>query len=517
MGIFNASFWRATGLILTLAVPGMGFASADQGRVYVAPMFVSAPEDARLAVPAGKVEVRLLGDLREGSKVLVEAASDNKAFPDITVLAMDQDSIPAYLAGQHVEAVGFVRRAPPLRFTLTAPRAGRYVLVFDNRYSMLMTKQVRVRTTVAQQMSGYEVDQITGGINQLLRQVHTRYDVPAFGVRVQPCGMVNAFSKAKDGEITLCTEMIAKTVRSPGALIGITYHELGHSLLALWGLPGHDNEDTADEFAVQLALRSQRDAQVLDQFAAFFDTGDAWMEARAVIERGDRHTIGVQRARNIRQAIRNAKEVTARWNALTYQRMTSDALAGIVNNPQPLESADLARKVLAERRAATPTANAPAAAGETKVAKGDAPAYSPEASLLFAGYTVPVLGEAEIAKPRDGGEKPVVNYAGRYAVQVQSCGTGCRVYSMRDLVDGRALPWLDRFAAAEPRPLTREGYPYLSILYTRPDSTLLVAQFEVDLPSGGVECRQQLFNVSSIGLKTVSPVKKGCTEMIRPH
>ena len=505
------------GILQKVAVISAGLLAAleaaaqDQpSRVFVAPFFVAAPEEVRIAVPAGKVEVRLLGDLREGSKVLVEAASENQAFQDITILAMDQESIPAYLSGQHVEAVGFSRRAPPLKFTLTAARAARYALVLDNRYSLLMTKQVRVRTTMAQKMTSPEIEGISTGIGQLLKDVHARFDVPPFGVRIQPCGTVNAYSKTATGEITLCTEMIAKTITTPGALIGITYHELGHSLLALWGLPGHDNEDTADEFAVQLALRSPRDAQRLEQFAAFFDAGDAWMEARAVIERGDRHTIGIQRARNIRQAIQNAKAVTGRWNVMTYPRMTSAALASIASNPGPLESSDLAKKVLSERRAA-PNQPSP------KFDHDDVHlgfSYSSEAAALFNAYPVPVATAGQLAKPIAGAPSANVNFAGRYAVLVQSCGTGCRGYSLKDLVEGREMNWLARFTTAEPRPVTREGFPYLSILFTRPDSNLLVAQYEVDLPSGSTECRQQMFVASPTGLKSTGPAKQGCTAMI---
>ena len=112
--------------------------------------------------------------------------------------------------------------------------------------------------------------------------------------------------------------MIAKTGKQPGALVGIVYHEVGHSLLSLWGLPGHNNEDTADEFAVQLALRTPNEAKIIDQFASFFESGDPWMEARVMIEQGDRHSLGVQRVRNIRSALKAPKELTDRWNELTY-------------------------------------------------------------------------------------------------------------------------------------------------------------------------------------------------------
>lgn len=283
-------------------------ARAAQG-VFVAPTFVTAPVEPRISVPAGRVHVTNLGQLREGSRAFVQVESENRAFPDITALIMSKGDVDASLGGQRVEAIGAQRRAPPFRLSFSAPREAEYVLVLDNRYSMLMTKMAQAKIVVEQKLNTAEIEGITTALTSLVGQIRARYDVPPFDVRVQPCGQVNAFSQKSDGAITLCTEMIAKTTRSPGALIGIVYHEVGHSLLNLWGLPGNDNEDTADEFAVQLAMRSPKDAQVIDQFAAFFEGSAPWLEARAVIQRGDRHTLGVQRARNIRGFVRSAKEM----------------------------------------------------------------------------------------------------------------------------------------------------------------------------------------------------------------
>lgn len=483
-----------------LGATGCLSARAEDG-VYVAPTFVSAPIDSRVGVPAGQVRMTDLGQLREGSRALIQIESENRAFPDITALVMDKASVQAYMAGQRVWANGAERRSPPFRIQFTAPADGEFVLVLDNRYSMVMTKQVRTRIAVEHKMNSAEVQGMTSAIKALVAQIRARYDVPDFDVKVQPCGQVNAFSQRSNGAITLCTEMIAKTIRSPGALIGIVYHEVGHSVLNLWGLPGHDNEDTADEFAVQLALRYPRDAQVIEQFAAFFESGDPWLEARSVIERGDRHTIGVQRARNIRTFLKTSKELTARWNMLTYQRMTTEALTAITRSPGPYESADLASQVLASRQSGS--ANAPAAIAAQGASRADGPP--------FGDHPERVLDEKQLRPP--AGAQMSVNYGGRYNIQVHSCGTGCRYYSMRDLADGRDLLWLDRFAATDQRPKTKEGFPYLTILHSRPDSSLLVAQFEVSMPSGETECWEQHFVPATYALRATGPVVKRCSKL----
>lgn len=323
--------------------------SVPPGEVYIAPTFASAPVVLNRSVRAGHFEILDLGELAAGDKARLQIQSENRAFPDITALVMEEGSVGPYLAGQRVRASGSQRRATPYGFEFAADRRGRYVLVVDNRYSLMVTKQVRGQVVIEQSLPEAEMERLKRAFTSLLQHVHASFEVPQFALRVQPCGQVNAFSRFATGEITMCSEMISRTIRTPGALLGITYHELGHSLLALWGLPGNDNEDTADEFAVQLALRNAREAEAIDQFAAYFETSDSWLEARHVIEKGGRHSLGVQRARNIRAAVANAKAVTAKWNRLIYPKMTSAHLRKVVAAPGQYESAELARQILADR------------------------------------------------------------------------------------------------------------------------------------------------------------------------
>lgn len=181
--------------------------------------------------------------------------------------------------------------------------------------------------------------------------------------------------------------------------------------------------------------------------------------------------------------------------------MTTESLTAITRNPGPYESAELAGKVLASRQAggAGPT---DALAGQDAKREGTPP---------FEKYPEHVLDDTKLRPP--SGKRMSVNYGGRYNIQVHSCGTGCRYYSMRDLAEGRDLLWLDRFAAAEPRPVTKEGYPYLTILHSRPDSSLLVAQFEVSMPSGATECWEQYFVPATYAFRATGPVVKRCSRL----
>jgi hypothetical protein len=66
-------------------------------------------------------------------------------------------------------------------------------------------------------------------------------------------------------------------------------------------------------------------------------------------------------------------------------------------------------------------------------------------------------------------EPPAMNFAGRYHIALNSCGTGCRYYSLTDLATGKDLALLAPFASAEPPPKTKEGYTYTTDLISRPN------------------------------------------------
>ena len=81
----TAKFLVACLLTFTASSP-----SWAAGEVFVAPVFMTPAVEEKVAVPAGRVYVSELGNLREGSRAMVQVASENKAFPDITALVMEK-------------------------------------------------------------------------------------------------------------------------------------------------------------------------------------------------------------------------------------------------------------------------------------------------------------------------------------------------------------------------------------------------------------------------------------------
>jgi hypothetical protein len=136
------------------------------------------------------------------------------------------------------------------------------------------------------------------------------YQLPAFHIAVKPCGVVNAFSSP---DIVLCSELLAALSRRglAHAIMAIEAHEMAHSLMSLWKMPGNNNEDMADEFAAAILGRVVPEA--IAEMMQFLDSVDPVEEAALQIQHGNRHTLSIQRARNLREALNNLSDVSDRW------------------------------------------------------------------------------------------------------------------------------------------------------------------------------------------------------------
>lgn len=148
------------------------------------------------------------------------------------------------------------------------------------------------------------------------------YKLPKFKVAVLPCGTVNAFSSP---DITICSELISDLVEKDlgDALYPILLHEIAHSLLNLWNLPGYDNEDIADEFSAAILARVAPDH--IKAFIKYLETEDSTTEAITQLTEGSRHTISIQRARNMKTALIKIGQIEKRWDNLLkpYRRIAN--------------------------------------------------------------------------------------------------------------------------------------------------------------------------------------------------
>jgi hypothetical protein len=163
-------------------------------------------------------------------------------------------------------------------------------------------------------VGGYEaaaVAQYRQLLDVPLKALDVDYALPEINVSVKPCGSSDA-SSARN-VVVICSELLAELHgrHLDGALPSILLHEVAHTLLNVWGLPGYENEELADEFA---AVRA-RDSRGLAAFIRWLDQQDSTSEALAQLLDGDRHPISIQRSRNIKAASENP-QLLDRWERL---------------------------------------------------------------------------------------------------------------------------------------------------------------------------------------------------------
>jgi len=109
---------------------------------------------------------------------------------------------------------------------------------------------------------------------------------------------------------------------------------------------------------------------------------------------------------------------------------------------------------------------------------------------------------------------PHVNFAGEYFLAAHSCGTCCRYYTLNDLRTGADTGQISMFDASDDAPhVTKDGHTYVPILFFKPDSRLLIVQYELDLCTRAQhnQCRQHYFIFKDGGFQSVSKTLSSCT------
>lgn len=137
-------------------------------------------------------------------------------------------------------------------------------------------------------------------------------------------------------------------------------------------------------------------------------------------------------------------------------------------------------------------------------------------------YEGPIKVPARLHKDKDGWKDedgrgialPSVGFAGEYYLPVQSCGTGCRFYSLVNLRTGVGIPEISMFDSGDPLPRTKNGHPYLTELFYRPNSRLLIAEYHLDFdnPHKTETCRQRYFVFEDRKIRPISKTFPFCTE-----
>lgn len=302
------------------------------------------------AVAPAQFKLVPIGALKAGDQILVQVETSNKVYNDITACLATESEARAY--SPRAQCKGQLKARTPFRLQDQVQADANYYLILDNSYAMLIKKSVSVTIVTKRSLSDDEISKMKAVFQSVQSMMTQTFENSDFQIFVKPCGQSNAFSNNRTADITLCSEFIHDMLmeRNVGALISVLLHEYGHSLLNKWGEPGSSEEDMADQFAAVMLLRGgDNGRRLLQEWIGFWLKRDSRAEAQHQIMRGDTHTLSIQRARNIQNAMNFPEELTRRWNKMLYRHMSREALAKVIAKPTKADDPDLANEAARQK------------------------------------------------------------------------------------------------------------------------------------------------------------------------
>lgn len=335
------------------------FSQQVGAEVSISPYMSFLNPEISVVVDAGQYHVEPLYTLKEGMELQVSGQIKNFISADIVPLICDEDNLQKYMKRQPYSCWG--GQKVHNQFSLsekTYSDTPHYLVLYNpfNALKPLNTQTVKARVQVKYTLSQSEKTELENVFNNFYQALLGLFEIKDFNIKFEPCNARNAYSDSLDGDITMCSEILgeAHLKEKSGIWGGVLFHELGHTVLNLWGLPGWNNERTADEFAaVMLIIGARGKTDRAQEWIAFFDPSKknvVW-QAQSIAQSGGPHPLDVQRIDAIQQIVDNPLPVVKRWNNILYPRMRTQILQEIVAGTFDIYGRDveLAQKILETR------------------------------------------------------------------------------------------------------------------------------------------------------------------------
>jgi hypothetical protein len=264
--------------------------------------------------------------LTQGSVFVARFQVSGGANDKVNVWLVDTSNYQRLLAKQQFSyfkgVSGTIRGTGNYSFRI--PQTDNYYLVVDNSTAWMLPRTVKLYCYALLPLASAQTLALQGQLNSQFGKLGELFKFSPLVIYIRHCGMVNAFSNPN---ITLCLELIETLAEQhlDQALSFVFFHELGHSLMRLWGQPLWDNEDAADEFATVCMMLGKLDQGAL-QAASWWASQTTEQEALNKIWLDDRHTLSPQRARNIIRWLGQRDELIQRWSRVLVPNMQTKVL-----------------------------------------------------------------------------------------------------------------------------------------------------------------------------------------------
>ncbi|MEH6588208.1 MAG: DUF4344 domain-containing metallopeptidase [Halioglobus sp.] len=273
----------------------------------------------QLALDKGQSKSAHLQNVQAGSVITLAAKANCELWLD---LKRKDDSTRVFASKMPLEWSTIISIA----------EAGEYLLYFHNRSDAACSfkGELNVSLTTAGAAS------IEQQLKRLSEQLQKVFIMDAIDYQLVDCDSSNSY--ARGSEVLLCRQHLetlrdnAPDTEAAQHLIFFTLmHETAHVLLTQWRYPFNNNEDVVDEFGVVLTRLMKRDAAIEAQ-ARYFEQQPSQSEYEHILNNDDRHTLSIQRARNLRGWAADAS-LMARWMPFLIPHIRSDHLQALTTTP----------------------------------------------------------------------------------------------------------------------------------------------------------------------------------------
>jgi len=312
----------------------------------VSPVVAFPPMTKYVEVKAGQIWwTRLPVD--QGDELRTSIYVHNDVYDDVDAFICSEADLMRFKAGDTSRCQGVNRGKRQFQFQYLVRSPENHYLVLNNSFSMIVKKKVNYTIEIAKHLDEQKRQTIENQLMGFSQQIQKNFNVQEFDIHLKPCGQQNAYSMNATGNIVICTELFFDLIlkEMPGALAGIIFHELGHSLLNLWGLPNYGNEETVDEFAIVMLYWAGRQEMAFDMMK-YFAAKNSQQEAQYKLSYDSKHPLSIQRVRNIERILRNPRDIIMRWNKLLYPQMTKAGLRELLETSPMYADKELAQHYL---------------------------------------------------------------------------------------------------------------------------------------------------------------------------
>jgi hypothetical protein len=213
---------------------------------------------------------------------------------DMAARVVDEANLNFFRQGLPYRGFGVDKQVSPVNLNGSTWSHGQYFLLLNNTHAVVAGRQVDYRVQYVQEGPPEAVNAMRSALEEMYTVMQGEFTFADFNIHVQSCGQANAFSSP---DITLCNELLSELMKKgrKGALTAIFLHEIGHTLLNVWGMPGFDNEDIADEFAAAVLLSNPNGdgGKALSELITWFSEQDSRAQAVNMLRAGDRHALSI--------------------------------------------------------------------------------------------------------------------------------------------------------------------------------------------------------------------------------